>query len=182
METVSQRFLSAAIKLVRPPNHCVVFAADPTAITGAALGATRALGPAPCHACLLPAPLSPPLPLIAPLTSPLRPSQPTPSAAAHNCTMKAVAVMGTHQAFKLKNADLTCASMRELSVYNIRWGRRWRRGGGGVCVRRGRRGGGTEEASGTDPAKVLPVEFQLNSGCLRPLPRRPQAPVRDARR
>ena len=35
METVSQRYLSAAIKLGRPPNHCVVFAACPTAVTGA---------------------------------------------------------------------------------------------------------------------------------------------------
>ena len=41
-------------------------------------------------------------------------------AAAHNCSMKAVAVMGAHTAFALKNADLTCASMAELSVYNIR--------------------------------------------------------------
>ena len=35
METVSQRYLSAAIKLGRPPNACVVFAACPTSITGA---------------------------------------------------------------------------------------------------------------------------------------------------
>ncbi|KAI7845475.1 hypothetical protein COHA_001023 [Chlorella ohadii] len=73
METIAQRFLSAAIKLGRPPDHCVVFAACPTAVT-----------------------------------------------AAHNCTMKAVAVMGTHPAFSLKNADLTCASLQALTVYNIR--------------------------------------------------------------
>ena len=36
METISQRYLSAAIKLGRPPNQCVVFAACPTSITGAA--------------------------------------------------------------------------------------------------------------------------------------------------
>lgn len=45
-------------------------------------------------------------------------------AAAHNCTMKAVAILGTHKAFNLKNADLTCANMRELTVYNLRWARR----------------------------------------------------------
>ncbi|KAL4448919.1 hypothetical protein ABPG77_007636 [Micractinium sp. CCAP 211/92] len=73
METISQRYLSAAIKLGRPPNQCVVFAACPTSIT-----------------------------------------------AAHNCTMKAVAILGTHKAFNLKNADLTCANMRELTVYNLR--------------------------------------------------------------
>jgi hypothetical protein len=42
------------------------------------------------------------------------------AAAAHNCTMRAVALLGTHKAFDLKNADLTCANMRELTVYNIR--------------------------------------------------------------
>jgi beta-phosphoglucomutase-like phosphatase (HAD superfamily) len=73
METMAQRYLSAAIKLGRPPNQCVVFAACPTSVT-----------------------------------------------AAHNCTMKAVALLGTHKAFHLKNADLTCANMRDLSVYNIR--------------------------------------------------------------
>lgn len=73
METMSQRYLSAAIKLERPPNHCVVFSACPTSIT-----------------------------------------------AAHNCTMRAVALLGAHKAFDLKNADLTCANMRELTVYNIR--------------------------------------------------------------
>ncbi|PSC73179.1 haloacid dehalogenase-like hydrolase superfamily [Micractinium conductrix] len=73
METMAQRFLSAAIKLGRPPNQCVTFSADPTSIT-----------------------------------------------AAHNCSMKAVALLGPHKAFTLKNADLTCASMAELTVYNIR--------------------------------------------------------------
>ena len=34
METMAQRYLSAAIKLGRPPNHCVVFAACPTSVTG----------------------------------------------------------------------------------------------------------------------------------------------------
>lgn len=73
METVSERFLSAAIKLGRPPNSCVVFAACPTSVT-----------------------------------------------AAHNCSMRAVALLGIHKAFNLKNADLTCANMRELTVYNLR--------------------------------------------------------------
>ena len=44
METVSQRYLSAAIKLARPPNACVVFAACPTSVTGAQ-GAGRGVGP-----------------------------------------------------------------------------------------------------------------------------------------
>ena len=56
----------------------------------------------------------------APLTLPSwRPPHPH-AAAAHNCTMRAVARLGTHKAFNLKNADLTCASMSELTVYNIR--------------------------------------------------------------
>ena len=73
METVAQRYLSAAIKLGRPPNQCVVFAGSPTAVT-----------------------------------------------AAHNASMRAVALMGPHKAFALKAADLTCASLSELSVLNIR--------------------------------------------------------------
>jgi hypothetical protein len=36
--------------------------------------------------------------------------------------MKAVAVLGAHPAFALHAADLTCANMRELSVFNIRSG------------------------------------------------------------
>jgi beta-phosphoglucomutase-like phosphatase (HAD superfamily) len=87
METMAQRYLSAAIKLGRPPNQCVVFAACPTSVT-----------------------------------------------AAHNCTMKAVALLGTHKAFHLKNADLTCANMRDLSVYNIRLVERGGWGGGEVVT------------------------------------------------
>ena len=34
--------------------------------------------------------------------------------------MQAVAVQGTHPAYKLGQADLTCSSLSELSVYNIR--------------------------------------------------------------
>jgi len=41
-------------------------------------------------------------------------------AAAHNCTMKAVGILGTHRNFELKTADVTVGSMSELSVYNIR--------------------------------------------------------------
>lgn len=73
METRSQQFLSAAIKIGRPPNQCVVFASDHSAV-----------------------------------------------AAAHNCTMRAVAIIGAHPAYRLRNADLTIASMNELSVVNIR--------------------------------------------------------------
>ncbi|KAK9803461.1 hypothetical protein WJX73_004643 [Symbiochloris irregularis] len=40
--------------------------------------------------------------------------------AAHNCTMKAVAVLGPHPAWKLHAADLTCSSLEELTVYNMR--------------------------------------------------------------
>ena len=35
--------------------------------------------------------------------------------------MAAVALLGPQKAFALKNADLTCASLKELNVYNIRW-------------------------------------------------------------
>lgn len=90
METLAQRYLSAAIKLARPPRSCVVFDATPGGIT-----------------------------------------------AAHNCTMKvwggcgyviitnpsnnqAVAVRSVHKGHHLKAADLTCAAMSELSVYNVR--------------------------------------------------------------
>jgi beta-phosphoglucomutase-like phosphatase (HAD superfamily) len=73
METIAQRYLSAAIKLNRPPNQCVVFGATPAAM-----------------------------------------------AAAHNCTMRCVAVIGPHTAPQLRSADLTISSMTELSVMNIR--------------------------------------------------------------
>lgn len=35
MDTMSQRFLSASIKLGRPPNQCVVFDSSPAGITAA---------------------------------------------------------------------------------------------------------------------------------------------------
>lgn len=73
METKAQKYLSAAIKLKRPPNQCVVFSCDNKSIV-----------------------------------------------AAHNTTMKAVAVMGAHPVYRLQNADLTIATMSELSVVNIR--------------------------------------------------------------
>ncbi|KAL3162902.1 hypothetical protein ABBQ32_009347 [Trebouxia sp. C0010 RCD-2024] len=73
MDTISQRFLSASIKLGRPPNQCVVFESSPAGIT-----------------------------------------------AAHNCTMKAVAIQGAHKGYHLQAADLTCSAMSELSVYNVR--------------------------------------------------------------
>lgn len=34
--------------------------------------------------------------------------------------MKAVAVLGEYKGYQLKQADLTCAKMDELSVYNLR--------------------------------------------------------------
>ena len=37
-----------------------------------------------------------------------------------NHDVQAVAVQGTHPAYKLGQADLTCSSLSELSVYNIR--------------------------------------------------------------
>ncbi|MEW5307356.1 MAG: hypothetical protein WDW38_001257 [Sanguina aurantia] len=40
--------------------------------------------------------------------------------AAHNCTMKAVAVCGLYPAYALKQADVTCGRLSELTVYNIR--------------------------------------------------------------
>ncbi len=40
--------------------------------------------------------------------------------AAHNCTMKAIAVPGRFKAYQLTQADLTCPSLGELTVYNIR--------------------------------------------------------------
>ncbi|KAK9836404.1 hypothetical protein WJX84_001269 [Apatococcus fuscideae] len=73
METPAQCFLSAALKLGRPPNKCVVFESSPAGVT-----------------------------------------------AAHNCTMKAVAIQGAHPAYRLKQADVTCSNMMELSVYNLR--------------------------------------------------------------
>lgn len=73
METLSQRFLSAALKLGRPPDSCVVFDSCPAGVT-----------------------------------------------AAHNCTMKAVAVRTLHRGYHLTAADLTCSSMNDLSVYNMR--------------------------------------------------------------
>lgn len=111
-------FTGATCPCRRPPNHCVVFAACPTAVTGA-WGAVCRLG---CdqRVCFPGGATSTSAGehIAHSYSAPHTP--PHPSAAAHNCTMKCVAVMGKHPAFKLKNADLTCASMGELSVYNIR--------------------------------------------------------------
>jgi beta-phosphoglucomutase-like phosphatase (HAD superfamily) len=65
--------LSAAMKLHRPPNMCVLVDAAPEGIT-----------------------------------------------AAHNCTMKAIAVPGRFKAYQLTQADLTCTSLASLTVFNIR--------------------------------------------------------------
>ncbi|KAL4278025.1 hypothetical protein GQ457_03G028770 [Hibiscus cannabinus] len=73
MESISHRFLSAAMKLDRKPAKCVVFEDDPRGIT-----------------------------------------------AAHNCTMMAVALIGSHPAYDLVQADLAVGSFNELSVINLR--------------------------------------------------------------
>jgi len=73
MDSIAQRFLSASIKMHRPPNKCVVFDSTPNGIT-----------------------------------------------AAHNCSMKAVAVVGAHGAWELKQADLATTRLSELSVINVR--------------------------------------------------------------
>ncbi|KAG9158583.1 hypothetical protein Leryth_025901 [Lithospermum erythrorhizon] len=41
-------------------------------------------------------------------------------AAAHNCTMMAIALIGAHPAYHLRQADLAVASFNELSVINLR--------------------------------------------------------------
>ncbi|KAI5066897.1 hypothetical protein GOP47_0017425 [Adiantum capillus-veneris] len=41
-------------------------------------------------------------------------------AAAHNCSMKAVALIGSHPAYELTQADLAVSSFSELSVINLR--------------------------------------------------------------
>jgi beta-phosphoglucomutase-like phosphatase (HAD superfamily) len=73
MESIAHRFLSAAVKLDRPPAKCVVFEDDPRGI-----------------------------------------------AAAHNCTMKAVALIGSHPAYELTQSDLAVSSFADLSVMNLR--------------------------------------------------------------
>ena len=40
--------------------------------------------------------------------------------AAHNATMRAVAVAGVHAGHQLRTADLTCVTLSELTVYNLR--------------------------------------------------------------
>jgi len=47
-------------------------------------------------------------------------SSPMMVTAAHNCTMKAVAVVGEYKHYDLKHADLTCSNLRELSLINVR--------------------------------------------------------------
>ena len=73
MDSIAHRFLSAAVKLDRPPAKCVVFEDDPRGVV-----------------------------------------------AAHNCTMKAVAIIGSHPAYELTQADLAVSSFADLSVMNLR--------------------------------------------------------------
>lgn len=47
-------------------------------------------------------------------------STPEGVTAAHNCSMKAIGVQGPYRAYQLQTADLTCGSLAELTVYNIR--------------------------------------------------------------
>lgn len=44
METKAQRLLSAAVKLARAPEHCVVYEADPRGVTAAHNTSMRAVG------------------------------------------------------------------------------------------------------------------------------------------
>lgn len=73
LETISQRLLTASVKLGRAPNMCVFFDSSPPGIT-----------------------------------------------AAHNVTFKAVAVQGIYRPHQLKAADITCSSLQQLSVINMR--------------------------------------------------------------
>ncbi|KAG0613386.1 hypothetical protein M758_6G099200 [Ceratodon purpureus] len=73
MDSIAHMFLSAAVKLDRPPAKCVVFEDDPRGV-----------------------------------------------AAAHNCTMKAVALIGSHPAYELTQADLAVSGFSDLSVMNLR--------------------------------------------------------------
>lgn len=73
MDSIAHMFLSAAVKLDRPPSKCVVFEDDPRGV-----------------------------------------------AAAHNCTMKAVALIGSHPAYELTQADLAVSGFSDLSVMNLR--------------------------------------------------------------
>lgn len=52
MDTLAQRLLSAALKLQRPPNHCVVFAASPSAVTAAHNCTMKARPPAAVYITL----------------------------------------------------------------------------------------------------------------------------------
>lgn len=48
-------------------------------------------------------------------------SSPLMITAAHNCTMKAIAIIGTYKHYDLKHSDLTCMNLnRDLSIINIR--------------------------------------------------------------
>lgn len=47
-------------------------------------------------------------------------STPRGIAAGHNATMKVVALQGIFRAYQLKQADLTCATLAELTVFNVR--------------------------------------------------------------
>jgi len=47
-------------------------------------------------------------------------SSPQMVTAAHNCTMKAIGVIGMYKHYDLKHADMTCASLNELSIINLR--------------------------------------------------------------
>lgn len=49
METLAQRLLSAAIKLARPPDHCVVFETSPTGVCAAHNCTMKVQGPAVSH-------------------------------------------------------------------------------------------------------------------------------------
>jgi hypothetical protein len=117
METISESLLSAAIKLGRPPNKCVAFSSCPQGTC--AIARVRIFW----GDCVLSGGVSVKvvqLHFAAVAITLTHTSVFAVVVAAHNCTMKAIGVRGTHRNFELSIADLTVAAMDELKIYNIR--------------------------------------------------------------
>lgn len=122
-ETLSQRLLSASLKLARPPNMCVAVESTPEGVTAAHNCSMKAIGVqvgrgggwlgdgvcghrARYKAGNQPKASAAPVPQLPP--SPGRPLVPlTPP-------------QGPYRAYQLQTADLTCSSLAELKIYNIR--------------------------------------------------------------
>lgn len=112
MDTLAQSYLSASMKLQRPPNQCVVFTNSPKVGHTATLVESKLdTGVSSCYASQIF--------FIFKLARFMWPYV-QGIAAAHNCTMKTVAMLGDYKGYQLKQADLTCAHMDQLSVYNLR--------------------------------------------------------------